>query len=333
MLLALALVAPSTVAAASGFTPSALSIARNGGVVTASATALTGDIASELPVTWLPSDGSLILQVVSPSSGRLCATSIVGDPCGSSWYSSTPSTGTPFTFLFNETGTFTLRAEAADLSLGRLIVNTAIDPVTITVEVTTGAAAAPTVSITSPTDGTTYTLGETVLADYSCSADAGLASCVGPVPSGSAIDTGTVGDHTFTVTATDDLDQTAATTVTYHVAYGFGGFLAPVPETADSATAGSSIPLRWRLTQADGSPLTNLDPAAVSVDVVSRACDLGSTEDLPFSYAGGSTLQALGDGYYRIVWKTSPTYAGSCKTLRLDLGDGVPRELEVDFVR
>jgi hypothetical protein len=46
----------------------------------------------------------------------------------------------------------------------------------------------------------TYSQGQQVIATYSCP-DA--ASCVGPVPSGSPIDTDTPGVHTFTVTATD----------------------------------------------------------------------------------------------------------------------------------
>lgn len=330
-LLAAALAAPASAAASGGFTPSSLSLSRSNGVLSASATAFIGDIASELPINWLPSEGYVRLSVVSPSGGLICLPSPF--PCVTNFVETEYVTGATLDFHFNEVATFTLEAQAVDYTLGHYFPAPGIAPVTITVDVRATATALPTVTITSPSDGTRYALGETVLADYSCTADAGLASCVGPVPSGSAIDTSTVGTHTFTVTATDDLDQTAATTVSYHVGYDFGGFLAPAPETADSATAGSAIPLRFRITAADGSSVTDLDPAKVSVDVTSLSCTLGSSEDLPFETAGDSMLQSLGDGYYRLVWKTSRTYADSCKTVSLDLGDGVAHDLEVDFVR
>lgn len=333
MLLGLALVAPSTVAASTGFTPSTLSITRNGGVLTASPSSFTGDLASALSFDWLPSDGYVRVSVATPAGGLLCLSPV--GPCPSAGFvGSNPASGSTLDLYFNEAATFTLDVQAVDPTIGGYFPAPGIDPVTVTVVVRSGATAPPpTIAIASPADGATYTLGQTVVADYSCAADAGLASCIGPVPSGSAIDTSTIGDHAFTVTATDALDQTAATTVAYHVGYGFGGFLAPASGTARSATAGSSIPIRWRLTRSDGSPITNLDPAGVSVTILTSPCDLGSTPDLPFADAGSSTLQSLGDGYYRLVWKTSRTYVGSCKTLSLDVGDGATHELEVDFVR
>lgn len=78
----------------------------------------------------------------------------------------------------------------------------------------------PTISITRPANYATYALGAVVLAKFSC-ADAlsGLAAggCVGTVPSGSAIDTGTSGTQTFTVTATDMAGKVRTTTRSYTV--------------------------------------------------------------------------------------------------------------------
>jgi hypothetical protein len=65
---------------------------------------------------------------------------------------------------------------------------------------------APTITITSPTQGQVVQLGERIVASYSCADEpkgSGLASCTGPVPNGSPIDTSTPGQQTFTVTATD----------------------------------------------------------------------------------------------------------------------------------
>ncbi len=77
----------------------------------------------------------------------------------------------------------------------------------------------PAVTITTPVDGATYALGQTVAADYACT-DLFLASCVGPVADGAAIDTASVGAKTFTVTGTDTSGNTASKTVSYRVRAG-----------------------------------------------------------------------------------------------------------------
>ena len=41
--------------------------------------------------------------------------------------------------------------------------------------------------------------------------------------------------------------------------------------------------------------------------------------------------QNLGNGYYPFNWKTSKSYAGSCKTLLLNLGDGTSRTAAFQF--
>jgi hypothetical protein len=79
---------------------------------------------------------------------------------------------------------------------------------------------APTIDLRTPQDGDSFQRGQTVLADYSCTDEpggSGLASCVGSAPSGLPIDTSELGDHTFTVTATDNKGNTRTSSVTYHV--------------------------------------------------------------------------------------------------------------------
>jgi hypothetical protein len=75
-------------------------------------------------------------------------------------------------------------------------------------------------TIIAPANGAQLTLGQVVDASYSCQDPAGgmgIASCAGPVATGSPVDTSTPGTHSFTVTATDVNGLTAATTNTYTV--------------------------------------------------------------------------------------------------------------------
>jgi hypothetical protein len=76
----------------------------------------------------------------------------------------------------------------------------------------------PTISIQAPTQGGSFTQYSTANALYSC-ADAEIAytQCTGTVPSGSAIDTATAGQKTFTVVAYDAAGNRSERSVTYTV--------------------------------------------------------------------------------------------------------------------
>ncbi len=88
------------------------------------------------------------------------------------------------------------------------------------VVITATIAAPPSASITTPANGATYSAGQTVDANYSCtegSQGTGIQSCSGPVADGAAIDTSTPGPHSFTVTATSSDGLTGSQTATYTV--------------------------------------------------------------------------------------------------------------------
>jgi hypothetical protein len=109
----------------------------------------------------------------------------------------------------------------------------------------------------------------------------------------------------------------------FDVTYGFVGFSQPVDGNGvlNSANAGKTVPLKWRVVDANLNPIADL--ADVTVQAVTLSCAVGATPDAIEEYAaGGSGLQNLGDGYYQWNWKTPSSYAKSCKTLTLDLGDG-----------
>ena len=76
---------------------------------------------------------------------------------------------------------------------------------------------APTIKVTAPTANQAIVQNTTVLADYSCNDGSGVASCTGTVANGAALDTATVGAHTFTVTATDTQGLVSTARIPYTV--------------------------------------------------------------------------------------------------------------------
>lgn len=99
-----------------------------------------------------------------------------------------------------------------------------------TKEVTYMVVASPTIAITTPAAGATYTQGQSVTAIYSCTpaGGTGLKTCSGPVANGAAIDTSTPGSHSFTVNAEDTDGGTATKAVSYTIV------AAPAPATPDT---------------------------------------------------------------------------------------------------
>jgi hypothetical protein len=90
-------------------------------------------------------------------------------------------------------------------------------------------AGAPSASVSTPAPGASYTLRQSVATSFSCTegtSGPGLASCSGPAPNGTKLDTSAPGKHTFTVTATSLDGQATTTTVSYTVRRPSNHFLA-----------------------------------------------------------------------------------------------------------
>ncbi|MBA3658710.1 MAG: PxKF domain-containing protein, partial [Gemmatimonadales bacterium] len=133
----------------------------------------------------------------------------------------------------------------------------------------------------------------------------------------------TVGPKTISVRVTDDDGGYDIATHSITVKYNFDGFNAPVdrPNTMNVSKAGQAIPLKWRLTDANGAPVTNV--VAVTIRAKDQSCAAGTTTDLLEEYASGASgLQNLGNGNYQFNWKTPAIYAGSCKSIELVFGAG-----------
>ena len=80
-------------------------------------------------------------------------------------------------------------------------------------------AKAPVITITAPVANQVIVRNSTVIADFSCNdgTGVGVATCVGTVADGAAINTSTLGAHSFTVTSTDTQGLVGTKTVTYTV--------------------------------------------------------------------------------------------------------------------
>jgi hypothetical protein len=140
-----------------------------------------------------------------------------------------------------------------------------------------------------------------------------------------AIDTSRVGARSVALTGRDRAGNARTVRCSFAVTYVFKGFLAPVdnPGVLNVADAGAAIPLRWQLTDARGRRVTNL--AVARVTAASLACGSRREDVLEESALAGSGLVSRRDGSYQLAWASSAGLAGSCKTLRLDLGEGVLR--------
>lgn len=78
----------------------------------------------------------------------------------------------------------------------------------------------PTIAVSSPASGASYSLGQQVAASYACTeapSGPGIGSCSGTVANGAPIDTSTAGLHSFTVNAASSDGLTSSTTFTYTV--------------------------------------------------------------------------------------------------------------------
>jgi hypothetical protein len=142
------------------------------------------------------------------------------------------------------------------------------------------------------------------------------------------LDTDTVGAKT--VTCVDG--EGSASEVHYNVIYAFSGFAPPVDDepTMNTANAGQAIPVKWRLADAFGVPVSGVKNAVVTVEGIE--CPASAASDQIEEYATGAAgLQVQGSGNYLYNWKTPKNYAGACKVLTLDLGEGPGMEHIAQF--
>jgi hypothetical protein len=151
-----------------------------------------------------------------------------------------------------------------------------------------------------------------------------------------ALETGSVGLKTATAPEGTSKDNVAndspSVSCGYSVIFNFSGFFTPVDNNGvlNVANSGQAIPLKWELRDYLGNPVTSL--SSVKVTVESLSCGLSVTADALEEYAAGASgLQNHGDGSYQFNWKTPSGYGKSCKTMKLDLGEGTARTALFQF--
>jgi Tol biopolymer transport system component len=186
----------------------------------------------------------------------------------------------------------------------------------------------PRVEIQSPLADHQYILGSSVSAAYSCWSPGSfrITSCAGTVANGEFIDTGAIGSHTFTVTATDANGKSTSGSSLYRVVYHFLGFDSPVDSGGNlvGTHAGDGVSLKFSL---DGDQGLNVVTGA---SWRTATCGDWTPTSEPTSTDGKLSYKASTDRYQEIV-PTSSSWKGTCRILRLDLADGTHPQVRISF--
>lgn len=202
---------------------------------------------------------------------------------------------------------------------------------------------APSVTATCPTSVLLHDPNAT--AGWTASDPAPSSGLATPASGSVALDTANVGTHTLTIpagTASDHVGhQSGAASCTYQVAYAWNGFLQPINDTAHylgSTTsifkAGSSVPVKFQLTDALGQVVQEASPGPVWLAPVKGGA-LPSTATVD-----GSTYPTTdtASGYYRwdptssqyvYNWNTTKSAAGSYWRIGVKLDDGTTHYVSI----
>ena len=123
------------------------------------------------------------------------------------------------------------------------------------------AAAAPSITLTTPPDGAVYATAQAVLADYACTPDAdtnaAVTQCEGTVANGASVDTATAGTKAFTVTSTDADGATSSVTHTYLVDSTAPAIALTTPAQGSVFASGEVVSAAYSCADAGGAGLAS----------------------------------------------------------------------------
>jgi hypothetical protein len=143
-----------------------------------------------------------------------------------------------------------------------------------------------------------------------------------------------MGSHSLGVqfTPADQNYTGASKTVQIAVVYRFSGFFQPVDNmpVVNTAKAGSAIPVKFSLGGNQGLAIMGAgSPSSIPVScVLARVAGVDAIEETVAASTSG--LRYTGNRY-QYNWKTSASWAGSCRKLRITLVDGTTHELLFRF--
>jgi MBG domain-containing protein/trehalose utilization protein/thrombospondin type 3 repeat protein len=123
----------------------------------------------------------------------------------------------------------------------------------------------------------------------------------------------------------------ASKTVQISVIYRFAGFFSPVknPPMMNTVRAGRAIPIKFSLGRYEGMRVMQLaQPAVVTVPCTVLSQNMADED----GWENSSGLRAEGHKY-TYVWKTSASWAGSCRKFVLTLADGTSHSALFRFVK
>lgn len=106
----------------------------------------------------------------------------------------------------------------------------------------------------------------------------------------------------------------------------------PTNGSTTGVNAGSTVPVRWSVTDANGTAISDL---SVVKEITSAACASGSSiasasTRVRANSTGGSDLRYNTD-HFMFNWKTDKAWAGSCRQLIVQLDDGSSHSLTFQF--
>lgn len=156
-----------------------------------------------------------------------------------------------------------------------------------------------------------------VTATDSCSSSVTVASSPA---SGSVFPAGTT---TVNATATDGAGNTSSCSFTVTVLYNFTGFFPPIDNLPafNTVNAGRAIPVKFSLGGNKGLNIFAPNSPA-SGPITCNSSDLATVLQATETAGGSGLSYSAGSDQYHYVWKTSASWAGTCRQLVVQLNDG-----------
>jgi subtilisin len=191
----------------------------------------------------------------------------------------------------------------------------------------------PEITINSPVNGRIYLLHQSLIANWSVSdVSSGIATATGTYPSGSAINTNSVGTKNFSVYAKDNAGNTNIKNVTYYIRYNFGGFLEPINKDGSSIfKQPNKVSIKFQLRDANGNYVNNavakLNYSIISPKIIGKYFKSSTTDP---ATNGGVFKYNSKDKIYFYNLETKGLASGTWQ-LRVDINDGSSNTVNISL--